>query len=286
MAQTEEWDAALDRYARICDQCIGLRQRSLSGEAVPMASITELLSELSALRNSLQQASGSMTPLQRTRFERIRQRYTDAFERPDKAQGKMLSLPGLERMPALPVICNVPASPSVSLSFTTPNEIPELSSLSPGTPELHWGLIVFGAFPAPRPGLMGRLDFGRTGLYVKGSFYPVPEADYSCRSDGTTDTGFIWTSGRERMGMYTLSAGASYALSSMLRLFAGAGIGKKNVQWEDASGKWAKVSDLSPAGLSTEAGLLFDFRHFTLMAGVSTVSFRTISLELGAGYNF
>ena len=163
--------------------------------------------------------------------------------------------------------------------------------------------------PVARPGMMARVDFGRAGLYAKGSWRPSEASSYDCLSDGTTTTGFIWTSGRESSGALSLSAGASYALVSRpgsgsvasqgsafatssgpgplaLRLYAGAGYGGRTVLWEDASGRWAKVSDLSPSGLSADAGLLLDLGHLSLMAGLSTVSFQTLGLELGLGLLF
>lgn len=287
-AQTEEWDAALDRYARICDQCIELRRQSLAGEPVPMASITELLGELSALRNILQQAGGKMTPMQQSRFERIRQRYADAFDRPDQVPERMPFLPGLERMPTLPDACRVtetkPVLPTL-LPRKAGNSGPRPGAAA-GTKDLHLGLIVFGTLPPPAPGLMLRVDFGRAGVYAKGAFFPVSAAAYSCRSDGTTDRGLLWTSGRERTGMWAFTAGASYALTGPLRLYAGAGFGQKTVLWEDVAGQWARVTDLSPKGVAAEAGMLFDFGHLTLLAGVSTITFRTVSLDLGVGMRF
>lgn len=288
-AQTEEWDAALDRYARICDQCIDLRQRSLAGEPVPMASITELLGELSALRNILQQAGGKMTPLQQSRFERIRQRYADAFDRPDQVPERILFLPGLEQRPGLPDVCFVPEKQTV-LPDILPRKAVGASASRPGvsggTKDFRIGLLVFGTLPVPAPGLMLRLDFGRAGVYAKGAFFPVSAAAYSCRSDGTTDRGLLWTSGRERTGMWAFTAGASYVLTGPLRLYAGAGFGQKTVLWEDVAGQWARVADLSPKGVAAEAGLLFDFGHFSLFSGVSTISFRSISLDLGVGMRF
>ena len=140
---------------------------------------------------------------------------------------------------------------------------------------------------------MARVDIGRAGLYAKGSWRPSEASAYNCYSDGTTARGFIWTSGRESYGALSISAGASYAVIPnqpgnplSLRVYAGAGYGSRTVLWEDASGRWAKVSDLSPGGLSADAGLLLDIGHFSLMAGVSTVSFQTLGLELGLGFLF
>lgn len=75
---TDHWDKVLDRYEAICDQCIELRARIASGEAVPDKSVTALLGELGRLRSSLQEGTGNMTSAQRERFHRIRDRYLAA----------------------------------------------------------------------------------------------------------------------------------------------------------------------------------------------------------------
>ena len=140
---------------------------------------------------------------------------------------------------------------------------------------------------------MARLDLGRAGLYAKGSLRPSEASSFDCLSDGTTATGFIWTSGRESSGAMSVSAGLSYALLTShgpgtlsLRLYAGAGYGGRTVLWEDVSGRWARVSDLSPSGLCADAGLLLDYGHLSLMAGLSTISFQTLGFELGLGFLF
>lgn len=75
-AQTTDWDAVLDRYEDICGQCISLRDRIVAGESVSDRAVTSLLQELSQLRNTLQNASGSMTGKQKQRFNAIRDSYT------------------------------------------------------------------------------------------------------------------------------------------------------------------------------------------------------------------
>lgn len=74
----DRWDGILDQYEEICDRCINLRQRIAGGESVPDHAVTALLQELTSLRKTLQDASGTMTELQRTRFHVIQQRYSTA----------------------------------------------------------------------------------------------------------------------------------------------------------------------------------------------------------------
>lgn len=77
-AQTD-WDKVLDRYEALCDQCIDLKLRAESGEKVSGAEFSRLIGNLNNLRKLLREDSGSMSPAQRSRFSRIRDRYSNVF---------------------------------------------------------------------------------------------------------------------------------------------------------------------------------------------------------------
>lgn len=77
-AQTD-WDKVLDRYEALCDQCIDLKLRAESGEKVSGAEFSRLVGNLNNLRKLLREDSGSMSPAQRARFGRIRDRYSNVF---------------------------------------------------------------------------------------------------------------------------------------------------------------------------------------------------------------
>lgn len=281
------WDAALDRYEQFCEQCIDLRQRSLAGEPVEVAEINGLLSQLSTLRATLQDAAGQMTDSQRSRFDKIRQRYAEAFGleiKTDKATDQPMKIAD----PAKPVQ-DMQQDPSPILSEEIEEAVPEYEETVvsvPSRPAFHASVIAYCAAPTVRPGLMVRFDIRRSGFYIKGSLWPVPQTLYFCKSDGTTDKGFIWTTGKEKTGAWSISGGATLRIANPLRIYAGGGYGTKTVLWEDAAGEWAGVSDLSPAGFCADAGFLLDLGHFTLMAGATTLSFRTIGFEVGAGIIF
>jgi hypothetical protein len=281
------WDAALDRYEQFCEQCIDLRQRSLAGEPVEVAEINGLLSQLSTLRATLQDAAGQMTDSQRSRFDKIRQRYAEAFGleiKTDRATDQPIEIAD----PAKPVQ-DMQQDPSPILSEEIEEAVPEHEEIVvsvPSRPAFHASVIAYCAAPTVRPGLMVRFDIGRSGFYIKGSLWPVPQTLYFCKSDGTTDKGFIWTTGKEKTGAWSISGGATLRIANPLRIYAGGGYGTKTVLWEDAAGEWAGVSDLSSAGFCADAGLLLDLGHFTLMAGATTLSFRTIGFEVGAGIIF
>lgn len=281
------WDAALDRYEQFTEQCIDLRQRSLAGEPIEVAEINALLSQLSSLRTTLQDAAGQMTASQRSRFDQIKQRYAEAFgldSKTDKATDQTMEI-----VEPADSVQEEPQDSSPELYEVIEEVAPvqeETVVAVPSRPAFHAGVIAYCAAPTVRPGLMLRFDIGRSGLYLKGSLWPVPQAAYFCKSDGTAGNGFIWTTGQEKAGAWSLSGGATLRIVKPLRLYAGGGYGSDTVLWEDASGKWAKVSDISHSGLCADAGLLLDLGHFAIMAGATTLSFRTLGFEVGAGIIF
>lgn len=57
--------------------------------------------------------------------------------------------------------------------------------------------------------------------------------------------------------------------------------------WEDANqSDWIRVSDLSPKGLSLEAGTIYPLRRIELAAGISTIAFRQVGLDFSLGFRF
>ena len=128
---------------------------------------------------------------------------------------------------------------------------------------------------------------GRWGGYVsfRSSFSQIVPA-YSCLSDGTTDFGYLWTSGKARGGRHAGSAGVVLQLSDFFSVFAGGGYAESSVWWEDSAGRWALVSDLSVRGLSAECGMSASFRHLCFMVGVSSIRIKDFTTLLGLGWAF
>ena len=268
------WDDALDRYEQICDECINLRARAAAGEKVSSSAITSLLGQLSSLRKTLGEAEGKMTPSQVARYDRIRGRYEDAFgERRKRVDAIPYSEPVLLFLPEIPETDRPSPEPSI-----TPFQEPV---------PLHYGALVYTSIPDLSLGAMATLSKGQWGGFLKGSFsIGVPHATYDCFSDGTTPTGYIWTSGKERINRFSITAGATYAVWPFLSVYAGAGYGARTLLWEDSAGQWASVQDLAAKGLTLDAGIILTFSHFSILAGASTIAFRTLSAEVGLGLLF
>ena len=105
-------------------------------------------------------------------------------------------------------------------------------------------------------------------------------------SDGTADGHIIWTSGKECHTDMSAGAGGIFRISGPLSLYVGSGYGSARTLWEDASGKWAEVSDYSAKGLCVDSGIIFSKGHFSASAGISTISLKAESLEIGIGISF
>lgn len=316
-AQGGSFDAALDRYESICRQCIDLRTRAQAGEAVSPSDLTVLLTQLSDLRHSLQEAGGKMSPAQKLRFYSIRLRYEEQFSAKSRPRSQ---LPVVVPPAEAPAVCASLSAGKPSLLGKGPSRqyqpfgphpspVQRVSSPLVGQvaafPKLQkarawyedFVAAFFVGFPDVSVGCMVPFYAGRFGFYIKNAYTSRKTASFSCLSDGTLeDGGYIWTTGREYASLTTWTMGAVYRVWPWLSLYAGGGYGFRNVLWESASGEWAKVSDLSARGVTLDAGILVRVVRIPLgtdyscgihlVAGVSDIAFRHPMFDLGLGLSF
>ena len=125
------------------------------------------------------------------------------------------------------------------------------------------------------------------GGYVRfhSNFKPVAYS-YICSSDSSWDGGIMWPSGNSQISIMQASVGVRKNFCPWFGLSVGAGYGRKVVLWEDLAGEWAKVQDLSTSNVLLECGLILDAGPVEIQAGISSIAFRTISLEFGLGFRF
>jgi hypothetical protein len=71
-----------------------------------------------------------------------------------------------------------------------------------------------------------------------------------------------------------------------LGLYAGAGYGKRELQWETTDGLWVKYGPTSHAGFSGNIGVFGSLYGVTLNVGVSTINFKYMEIEAGIGFMF
>lgn len=148
-------------------------------------------------------------------------------------------------------------------------------------------MLQAGALPSVEAGLFIGVKRNALGGYLSARRgFGTSRHDYSASSDGRTDYGFLWASGKTGSSRYSVSGGVLIGFGEKLIIYAGAGYGKIDCLWEDTSGQWARIEDLSHRGGLVELGLIYSIGPFSIQAGASSISFSTISPVLGLGVNF
>ena len=143
-------------------------------------------------------------------------------------------------------------------------------------------------------GIFISMSRGRFGGYLSARTNFVSQLyAYECLSDGTTPGPETFKgNGGQRIGEYSLSAGAVINATPWLGVFAGTGFGSSTLCWSDFRGTWARIKDYSASGLLVEGGLILHYRHLSLLGGVSWLTARPSSgpfmpvFTLGAGIRF
>lgn len=322
MAQNTDWDKVLDRYEDICGQCITLRDRIVSGEPVSDRAVTSLLQELSQLRNTLQNASGSMTDEQKKRFTAIRDSYSGTANVHEP----------IDEQQALPTKSHAHKPQSEQLTINEPVQVPDFSGLTIARPTVSEQLIMvpseIGAdeklsqdllitetaanqdfdfnnrFPdievyliagynrSPVVGGMiavGRKPF-RSGFISVLTNGPLKSSDYSCLSSGNIQGGGVfWGDGGVADNELFITGGLTVwnNRSGNVSAYLGTGYGINEHLWRDISGKWAVVSDLSSRGIVLQAAASFRFNHVALSPSLIYMPSTNYLLpSIGLGYSF
>ena len=189
-AQENNWDSALDQYERICNECISLRARYIAGEKIATSSVTGLLGQLSGLRKTLQMADGTMTQAQRKRFADIRRRYGSIFGIQRTVSAKTTISP--VSTPILPSLASAPRHKESLL--LCPGTSTKTVAVVTTKPKTKFDAIVYMNVPDCAPGIMLGASSSHWGGFVKGTVSPDRQkSSYNCKSDGTSDNRFIWT---------------------------------------------------------------------------------------------
>lgn len=282
------WDKALDQYESICQRCISLRNRSLQGEAIPVDTIKDLLTELATLRTTLQRGSGSMSEMQRSRFDQIRDYYFRSTADP-------LVTAGIQPEHVI--------HPAPLPTFA--DRLPSLSVQPPGSPirRWHFGMVPVAGVPVRKNLSFKDLSVGlmlfaedkksHFGAYLKGVstviFRPVSG---TCFRDGTLpDGGFFYASGNTGSSGYAVTGGILYRFHRNVGVWTGIGYATRAIYWESADGDWYRVKDASGCGICPEAGLLLNIGNYrcgnlAILAGGSFHLAKNATFDVGLGWRF
>lgn len=148
-------------------------------------------------------------------------------------------------------------------------------------------VLAVGSVPDPSFGAMAVWNPKRLGAYLKATGNLKPSNySYICHEDGTTDNGYIWTSGNGHISKMTVTVGGIFKCLDWLSVSAGAGYGERVLLWRDTKGSFAKVGEASEQGIAAELGAIFHFGRLTAYTGVSTIAFKRIYPEIGVGFAF
>lgn len=136
-------------------------------------------------------------------------------------------------------------------------------------------------------GAMAGLGGPVWGGYLRfGSNFRTVSPAYDCRSDGTTDFGVVWSSGGRSVSRLCITGGVWMQCLEKIKIYAGAGYGRRIVCWQDTKGDWARVQDYNNSGLALDAGIMLDLGHFSFSLSGEALAFRQFGLTVGAGVSF
>lgn len=293
-SQVDSYDKALDKYAAICDRCIGLRAKVEAGQSVRMESLKSLLAELSSLRETLSDVSGKMSAAQVGRFEAIKAKYLrgmKSFEA--SADAESGNVPEMEtvRRPFVP-LPDVAPLPVTGLA-EAPGRLVGMPSRqtrrqpSRTTPFKFAVLADAGMFPVPSCGAMVVATWNGIGAYAGcRSNYRRNEYSYGCTSGGDTEYGRIWATGKSRVSRTMVTAGFAMFPSRRFGFHAGGGMTSCTRCWEDFSGQWARVEDRSFKNPAADAGIFLTFDSLILSLSVTSDFSGHADAQFGLGFRF
>lgn len=144
-----------------------------------------------------------------------------------------------------------------------------------------------GIFPTPSYGAAAVVTWNGIGAYAGfRSSFRKNEYSYTCTSDGSTEYGRVWATGKVRQSRSVATAGFAMWVSRRFGFRLGAGLTSYARCWEDVSGQWAKVEDKSFNGLAADGGIFLTFKPFVFSVGVTSDFTGHADLQFGVGVRF
>ena len=269
----QDYDAALDRFASITNECQRLKARIEEGENLQEGTLDRVIAELRLLQKELQGGSKTMSSAQKDRYRLILQCYQE---------GKMVPASALH---ANSIQAGITAGQPGALSHTKPRS----DGHRPG-PDSHCFMMATASWPLEGGLAAGFLrptgKWGGAFLRASGNAC-YPSHSLTATSDGASGAGFIWTNGNSRSSRFVAMVDAAwFLLPAPVGLYTGGGYGFSRTYWQTTDGSWARITDKSVSGPAVDLGILYARRHLILSAGATTIAFRTVSGTVGIGYQF
>lgn len=279
-------DERLNRYELACRECLEMRSKVNSGERIPKDEAVRMINAFVAMNAEIKADSTSMTRSQKARFEAVNRWFATGLRPRMLDHGPLIK--ELHPSPETVAVTGLESRwPSKETAIPAPQKIkglfrPQFIILADiAVPGLSYGLMA-GIMSPYRP---GRISWGGYAHFNSNFNFSAPE--YYCTSDGTMPNGGRFWPGEDSCNSnLKITGGVMAGINRWLAVYAGAGYGYSRLMWEDIEGKWAGVSDHSYKGISAEVGVTATWNHLTAGLGVSTVAFRTASMDISVGIRF
>ena len=269
-------DGLLERYERSCEECLNLRSRVDKGEKIPKAQAEDMVQKFINLNRLLKDIESELSSSQKARFEAIGNWF--------RTGNKPLAL---NYIPLEKVTADLPEAEIISLP--SPSVLTELQGQLIYIPLEKRSVFILPSFSlSPSSfGAMAGVQHGRWGGYARytGRFDNATPS-YSCSDEGILENGsFVWPNGERTEKTFQITAGPVFGLNYRFDIYAGLGYGRHQVLWQDIDGNWVAVGQ-GLRGICAETGVLASWKSLTFGAGISTISFRTLTPTLSLGVNF
>ena len=269
----QDYDAALDRFASITNDCQQLKARIEERENLQEGTQDRVIAELRLLQKELQSGNKTMSSAQKERYRLILNCYQE---------GKMVPASALHAS-------SLQAGVTADQPSAFPHPEPRMDGQIPG-PARRWFVMATASWPLEGGFAAGfTRSSGRWGgafLRASGNAW-YPAHPLTATSDGVSGDGFIWTNGNTRSSRLTATVDAIWFLLPVpVGLYTGGGYGFSSTYWQTTDGSWAHITDKSVSGPAVDLGILYARRHLILSAGAPTIAFRTVSCTIGIGYQF
>lgn len=153
------------------------------------------------------------------------------------------------------------------------------------TPQLSYGVMI------------GQMYKG-IGWYITGrsNFHFQAPTELRVDDQGFIDSSTQFYTGNVSKSHYVIIGGVMVNFLEWSRLtknkfntfglYIGGGYGKREIQWETTDGLWVKYAPTSHTGFSGNIGVFGSVYGITLSAGLNTINFKYVEVELGIGYMF
>lgn len=269
-----EIEPALYRYELLCGMCMDLKERVADGERISKYEAELMIGRFLDQNKKLKAYEHRMSNVDKGRFYAIG-RWFSTGHKPMTLYNNLYVKP-VTPEPVSYACSVVPYSWSPARIQGDGQAKKDLTSFyilaQVSAPDLSYGLMV-------------GLNRTRVGAYMafRSNFTSV-DPSYECTSDGHLTNGVsFWPGGNEIFSCRSFVAGLLVAASRHVSVYAGAGYGSRSLCWDDVDGTWAEVSDWSCSGAAFDVGVLLNWNRFVCSAGISTISFKTLTFNLGVG---